>query len=74
MGLDQDLNDINLKLAADLDRAMAGLRDVARLSRTYYKALREEGFTEPRAVQMVMEWQRLAFTSALRPPDQRDKP
>ncbi len=51
-----------LEMIAALDQAMAGLVNIAGILWNYKKALKQEGFTEQEAFQLVVEYQRIVLT------------
>lgn len=50
-------NDDYYKILAGLEQAAAGLRPIASLLHSYFKALHEQGFTRPEALELVKDFQ-----------------
>jgi hypothetical protein len=46
-----------LKLLAAMEQAAAGLRPIAHILHSYFKALYEQGFTRPEALELAKDFQ-----------------
>jgi hypothetical protein len=50
-------NDDYFKVLSALEQAAAGLRPIASVLHSYFKALYEQGFTRPEALELVKDFQ-----------------
>lgn len=60
-----DPQDMLAKMRADLDQAIASFRETARLLRGHFDAQVAAGFTEPQALALTRDFQRLLFHGAI---------
>ena len=50
-----------MKLTADVDQLIEGVKGMARAAWAYYDTLRKQGFTAQQAMTLTLEWQRALF-------------
>lgn len=61
---EKDQQELLAQMRAAFDQAKEGMKEVAATMMAYYKALKEEGFTEDEAFALVMGWQQQMVANA----------